>query len=399
MDNYQNSDAITCHSCNKTLPNKGFYCGFCLTQFRCKNCNELLIFNAKGCIECGSPVNSSKKEAEVNSFRMHETKTERTIEATFSNEVGKDLASILSDATRYKKIGSDVTVSELNKLTDNNGQNFTNGNTEYAIEVEESESKASEIPTSEKREHVTNNEYPSLKAVTMKNLPASEVEWVVVYAFYASNYGEAEFTRSDITAKYAETNRKTKESVRDLTTYITRTVRQGFLNPFGDQFSLLELGIEKAKEILNRKMGSPPKVKKSSKQTSNVTEEKQTGTARRGGKSNGKSNLKRINDLDLSPKGKESLASFYQKFQCKNYDEKHLIFVYYLSEVLDIQNITPEHIYTCYEYLDQPSPVQFTQSLRNTSSATGYIITSDKTNITLAPKGRNKVKTWTNELK
>src|SRR5690606_33425391 len=70
-------------------------------------------------------------------------------------------------------------------------------------------------------------EYPTLKAVAMKNLTGTETEWIVVYAFYASKYGQEEFSRQSIIEKYSESNRKNKDRIKGLSAYITATVKGG----------------------------------------------------------------------------------------------------------------------------------------------------------------------------
>jgi hypothetical protein len=84
-----------CATCSKSLPINGFFCGGCLTQFKCKSCSSFLEKDYAGCTNCGAPreqkvyTNNASSGQIANTFRLHETSTDRTIEATFSDTVGK----------------------------------------------------------------------------------------------------------------------------------------------------------------------------------------------------------------------------------------------------------------------------------------------------------------------
>lgn len=110
----ETNQQTACYNCSKTLPQVGYFCGGCLTQFKCKSCGSLLGKDDAGCINCGAPkeVRAETKttsQQNINTFRLYETATDRTIEATFSNDVAKDLAGTLRDAAaagRMKAIAS-----------------------------------------------------------------------------------------------------------------------------------------------------------------------------------------------------------------------------------------------------------------------------------------------------
>jgi len=386
-----------CANCNKSLPSVGFFCGGCLTQFKCKSCKALLEKDSIGCVFCGTPKDdqaSTSGKNTHNTFRYHEiitgTSTERTIDGTYSDNVSKDFASVLIN----KLNGASTTTSDaLGKITgksQNNGVNDELIQDAEIIRDEKIKGDSNTIP-------VSSTEYPALKAIAMKNLPNSETEWIVVYAFYASNYGEKIFDRENIINNYIESNRYNKTSTkRDLSKCMTRAVVQGFINPLQTGYSMLDSGIDKAKEIISRTNSASPKsIKRSKKVTKEeeAVEDVKDKKLKKPTAGTGKS-LKRLTDIDFHPTGKDSLDKFCKGFSIKNDNERNLLFVYYLSETLKITAVNNNHIYTCYDELGLKIPENMQSSISNTKTRTGWIETNNNSNITVTTKGRNKIKFW-----
>lgn len=389
-----------CINCNRPLPSVGFFCGGCLTQFKCKSCDALLEKDSIGCVLCGTPKDESKVRSgkptmeNGNTFRFHEIitdkSTERTIEGIYSDNVSKDFASVLIS----KLNGGSVNISNaIDKISSKPQANATSDKTVQDAEIihdEKNIENQNNVPTS-------SNEYPTLKAIAMKNLPHSEPEWITVYSFYASNYGEKIFTKEDVINQYIESNRFNKTTTkRDLSTNIKRTVIAGNINPLQTGYSMLDKGIEKAKEIIFRTTSSAPKTIKKSVKTTNEEEgaaEVKDKKIKKSTTSTGKS-LKRLTDIDFHPSGKDSLDKFCKGFSVKNDNERNLLFVYYLSETLKITAINNSHIYTCYDELGLKIPENMQSSISNTKTRTGWIETNNNSNITVTTKGRNKIKFW-----
>jgi hypothetical protein len=390
-----------CVNCTTPLPSVGFFCGGCLTQFKCKSCEELLQKDNIGCVFCGTPKEEQAKTNgkgpinNINTFRYHEIitekSTERTIDGAYSDNVSKDFASVLIS----KLNGISTTAnSRANRISDKPENDITNHEIFQDAEIIIKDEKNTE---SQNASPTLSTEYPALKAIAMKNLPSSETEWIVVYAFYASNYGEKIFDRENIINNYIESNRYNKTSTkRDLSKCMTRAVVQGFINPLQTGYSMLDTGIEKAKEIISRTSSANPKTSKRFKKT---TKEEETGEevkdkkAKKSTASTGRS-LKRLTDIDFHPTGKDSLDKFYKAFTVKNDNERNLLFVYYLSETLKISTIKNDHLYTCYDELGLRIPENMQSCIYNTKTRTGWIGTNDNSNITVTVKGKNKIKFW-----
>jgi len=76
--------------------------------------------------------------------------------------------------------------------------------------------------------------FPTLKDVKLRDLPKSEIDWLVVYAFYASNYGTKEFTREDLLRLYKDTDRRTDNRIRSLSSYIKAALKALYIKSTND---------------------------------------------------------------------------------------------------------------------------------------------------------------------
>ena len=99
---------------------------------------------------------------------------------------------------------------------------------------------------------VLNSDYPSLRDLVIKDYPKNEVEWVLVYGFYSSDFGNNTFTRGDILSKYDETNRKTETRRKNMSQSISTGVKKDWYKSLNDnEYILLEEGKKYCREILS----------------------------------------------------------------------------------------------------------------------------------------------------
>lgn len=81
-----------------------------------------------------------------------------------------------------------------------------------------------------------------------------------------------------------------------------------------------------------------------------------------------------LGNLNLRPTDKKSLITFIEEKKPSGNIYSTATFVYYLNEILEIPEITPNHIYTCYRELGKKIPANLEQNLRDcASSRYGYI--------------------------
>jgi hypothetical protein len=98
--------------------------------------------------------------------------------------------------------------------------------------------------------------------------------------------------------------------------------------------------------------------------------------------------MKFLTDLNLRPKGKESLKDFAAKYQIKTSEELSLLIIYYLKEVL-AETVTLAHIFTCLKELGKKIPTHLKQVLTNNKNTKHWIDLSDWNDIKYTVSGMN----------
>ena len=98
-----------------------------------------------------------------------------------------------------------------------------------------------------------------------------------------------------------------------------------------------------------------------------------------------------ITDLNLNPRGNSSLRDFYNQFEARNNFDNNILCLYYLKEILKIDNVTVDHVFTCYRDLNLKIP-NLRQSLWDTKNRKGWIDTSDTNDLRITVHGDNYVR-------
>lgn len=97
-----------------------------------------------------------------------------------------------------------------------------------------------------------------------------------------------------------------------------------------------------------------------------------------------------VKDLDLSGGADEpSLKEFFARYDHKTNFERNLIFTYYLKQVINIDKVTLDHIFTCYRKVEQKIPKALEQSMRDTAKDRGWVDIDDLENIGVPVAGIN----------
>jgi hypothetical protein len=96
--------------------------------------------------------------------------------------------------------------------------------------------------------------------------------------------------------------------------------------------------------------------------------------------------------LNLRPEGKQAFADFIGVMQPASNNERNVVSVYYLTEVLGQPSVSLAQIVSCYDDRDWRIPADVKNSLQQTASVQGWINTENSDEIVLEVKGRNHVK-------
>lgn len=229
---------------------------------------------------------------------------------------------------------------------------------------------------------ISNGSYPDITNVVRKHLPAKEWEWVLVYTFYTSNFGENDITRDSIREMYKTTKRDAKQNLLNLTQNLNSIHQKGYIAFLNENdFQLLDQGIDEAINIISRTTSSP------SNNNKKTTIKPQSVKKQR---SNNTSKLEKISDLNLAPENIISLDDFYKQNTIITHYEKILLFVHYLEEVLKIKGVIAyNHIYTCYDWLGIAFPESFTQTVSDLKRNKGWIEGNNSLGFKTSLKGKN----------
>ncbi|MEQ9468435.1 MAG: hypothetical protein RLN88_13555 [Ekhidna sp.] len=136
--------------------------------------------------------------------------------------------------------------------SDNSEESPSKPKTKKKTTRKRTESKETSTPT----KPVTKShpkDLPVMRDIVIRDLPKTESEWILIYAFYTSDYGKSEFRREDLLVKYDESNRRTQQRVKNLTQSIRTLIKQGLIKYINDDdMFMTDVGINKASDILNR---------------------------------------------------------------------------------------------------------------------------------------------------
>ena len=97
-----------------------------------------------------------------------------------------------------------------------------------------------------------------------------------------------------------------------------------------------------------------------------------------------------VNDLNLRPKNKQNLKDFAAEKGPASHIDKCTVSVYYLINTADIEEVTMDHVFTCYKHMSWRLPSDLSNMLAQAGTQ-GYLDVTDRTNIRLTTHGENLV--------
>lgn len=102
-----------------------------------------------------------------------------------------------------------------------------------------------------------------------------------------------------------------------------------------------------------------------------------------------------LTEFDFAPNNEISLKEFSSKNNTTSNMEKNVLFVYYLQEILKIDDISIDHIYSCYRHIGLKIP-SFPQTLVDTKKRKSWIDTAHMNDIKITRVGLNYVQELNN---
>jgi hypothetical protein len=332
--------------------------------------------------------NKSEDQNEKNTVKYKRTRDEVYCEVSLSNEVGKEgINGLIQNLTNNQNI----VYRRLNGAGAFSDEKIEIGDlSEDVISKPEPELKANENSSSR-----VDKTFPHISDLEI-NLNCNEATWILIYAFYESDFGKKTFTKVAVHTRYMA-SRKTESRSKNFSSSWKGLFKK-YLATVNDKeirFKQENLGILKDIISGNKTFTKSPKKLATTKKSKSDTEANETTI-----KESPKKVVKRSpgngisysieTDLDLHPRGKQSLKQFYDRYNVESNPESVLVIVYYLQKIIDHKSISENTIYTCYKHVALPVP-NIRATLNNIHSRKGWINTKDFWNLTLTVAGENHV--------
>lgn len=308
---------MTCIYCDCPVPERGLFCPKCTKQIKCKQCKEELILDSIICIVCGEQVGQKVIPTNINNIEYFESETERTFKASFTDiavqGVSDSLKMILANKNGLRNF-----IPPLNQISNVNNE----ANDIVDTEVEILDDNVAKI----KQNMISPESMPTLKDVKLRDLAKTEMDWVLVYSYFASNNGTSEYTRDDINEQYTLSDRKTRNRISNLSQNIKKISKSGYIKSTNDtNFILLPKGLEIVMCIFNDQSTSKAKVI-SKKKGQNESEKINNS------KKNKNNNSNNFIDLNFAKTDIDSLVTFFKNKKPKSQNEEVLVVIKWYKE-------------------------------------------------------------------
>lgn len=198
-------------------------------------------------------------------------------------------------------------------------------------------------------------EAPSLNNVVLQGRPKKESEWMLIYAAYASNWGEALFTREDLRSKYSETKRTTETRSKNFAANLKSLSASNYISAVNDtQFRIERAGLEKAEDILSGSL----EAKKVSKRNG-VSVKHTTPTYE-------------LLELGLSTEDRIQITDFWERHDHSSYINKAVLAAYWLKENKAIIDFTPNHLFTVLRTVNEGTSFDLLAAIANGKRTKNY---------------------------
>lgn len=377
---------IECHFCGQQLPDNAKFCYKCGLQIICKECGEHLVKDASICVVCGATLKPLRNTNAPNHIIFSESATERKFEASFSDEtagnVVETLAGFLPVNHRSKfnhalaRDTFDVTpmltlAPEEEDTTTPVTQCSNNSDVESSDDIYKIFKVKSDGAISL---HITD-----LKA---KNKVDFAFRATLLYIYYQHEILHiSEVPKSDVKSFLKNLGLEQDGSFRG-----KMSKMKSLFSSISPSYTLSFAGENEAKAYVEQIMSSDINgdwtIGNLSKNSTRQSINKRGST----------DSYSMITSLNLSPTGQDSLKEFINKRNLKSSMELNAAFVYYLDKIVGCTDITPDHVYTCYNIVNKKYPSKLRRNLTDKKRRKAWIETSDMENIKITPTGENFVK-------
>jgi Zn/Cd-binding protein ZinT len=219
--------------------------------------------------------------------------------------------------------------------------------------------------------------YPTLRDVKLRDLPKTETEWLLIYAYYASGFGAKEFTKDDILKLYEDSERKTDNRIANLSNNIKRNVTALLYKSINDAtctFIILPEGKKKAVEILEGKSTT----KQYLKRAGNKNERTRANTNDNDKKVKTNSDSVPFFDLKFNLTEMNSLKDFFKSKSIKTQNDKVAIVLLWFQNNKNESGGTLEEVNYLIKISTKTTPLVLGQVLINMKGSKLNLIEKNK---------------------
>lgn len=365
--------SIVCNNCGTSVPNTANFCNECGNTLKCKECKTLLNKGDKFCGECGAELKTKNSGSVApNTFSFHRKGDEISYDVGLSNEVGKEgIKSLIeSIAQSNLPLPIDINTVEIEKRRLIN--HIPPSNTD---DVPAFENQSHDEPASQKVDPNLGQveiKYPHIDDLLHKR-KYSEMEWVLVFTFIESGYGNNTITREQVREAYLG-KRKNESRVKNFTGN-WNGVHKTFLDTASD--GVFRIEFEKHQLVSDFVLGKINGIikgayenKKPSAAKKGATEQLEGTTAAKPSKSSKQITLE---DFDVVKNAtRPSLQETFDKFKPSGNKDVFGFIAYYICSLNRSENFTAGNIDFAYRILKLTRKNHLIQLVNNVKNETQW---------------------------
>lgn len=366
---------MKCQFCNQELPDGARFCHKCSKQIVCLDCGKLLIESSSICIYCGKEIKTRSSQANVNHIKYSENENGKSFEASFSDETAGNVVDVFARflPIKHKNDIQQQSVLQLSQAEDASAEEIT----DPVIVNNNVNSNDSDEMSKINKIFVVKGDTIILyeKRLKAKSKNDHQARICLLFLLYNKIVTRKEISREDVK------NILEKENLYDGNFRAWLSSHPSYFIKDDNSLELSPEGEERAQDILNEVFNE--NVEGIWKPNSSS----QTSTSKVSSK---QKNPQIVKDLNLLPKGKESLGDFMKRHKFgKSTPRINLLFVYYLKQVLREENVNQDHIYTCYREMKLTIPNNLYNCISDTIRRNGWI--ENISNLNVTTQGINEV--------
>ena len=394
---------MECIYCGCNLPDNAKFCPKCLRQIVCIDCGEVLFKDSSICISCGNPLKNiihSNNNA-VNNIEFIENENGKTFKASFTDTVAGNVVETfvqllpLNNYSSKKHLQAAPNDNKTNDIVDI-------ANAEVVESTQNLASSRINSITSDDQfnlEKIFKNKNGVLSIYDTRIKAANKKDFVaritLLFLYYKRILGVNEVERNELNT-ILNSEKLYDGGFRSWLSANRRLIdnKQNYLElrPEG-----IELAEKYLSDFLNTSIPNTWDLKNAKKNNSTKSDLKDSNTAIND-KSKGKksSTIKKSAsesysiDRDLNLHGGNGIPSFKDFYEVKKPSstaEINALSIYYLKELMKMEVVTLNHVYTCYKEISKKPAIYFKQSFIDTKNKQGYIEYDENWSLSIPHRG------------